>query len=785
MFRLCTQNREKMKFREYINNNYKSFCTGCGACVQKCNKKALSLQEDALGYYVAHFDNTLCCDCNLCEGVCPSLYGSKIDDRKEEPALYALQMKNDIRKLSSSGGAFSGIAYLILARGGIVFGAAWCPDFSVKHIWVDNERDLEKLRSSKYVQSYIGDTYKECKAFLKQDKYVLFSGTPCQIAGLYAFLGKDYEKLYTIDLLCFHAPSHKYFQTYLRETCDVDKVNKVNFRDKSQGWCCTNLVIYHGSSQGGDSITVRNQKDVWERAFVSHLMMSEHCENCKYATHKRTGDITLGDLWEICSIDKNFDNLGTNSVLINSKKGEELFRLLNDEAVMVSKKELNTIRGNRIEKHPQSGRHKQSSRFEELFLKNGYSRSALTCLDDKHDVCVLGCWEVRNYGSHLTYFALYHFLKSMGKSVVLVGCPANAGYKTKGLPEYFKEIPYKNWEMQSQYADKIDMRNANSLADTFIVGSDQLWFPALYKYFGSFAYLDFIHANKRKIAYATSFGTSDWNGTLLEQSKISYLLSRFSDVSVRESSGIDICSNQFGITAQWNLDPVFLCDKKEYDNLARKSSIDTSEEYLLAYILDCTNEKADVMLEIGEKLGVKVVIITDPNIEHDLSEEYPVVHNIYVEDWIKLIRDSKYVATDSFHGMCVSIIFRKNFVALRNTRRGSARFDDYGNILHINDRIVKGTWDAADIVKRYANLDFTLMNNVLETEVPISKKWLESAIERPLHQTTLSDYDMCSILKDEQIVLQRKQCEDRKFKNKVKSAIKASAIYKVVKKIKK
>lgn len=774
---------KNMNFREYINQNYKSFCTGCGTCSQKCTHNAISLQEDEQGYYVAHFDSSKCVDCNLCEGVCPSLNGHYCEDRAKEPLLYAIQMKDEIRQLSSSGGFFSAIANIILKDNGIVFGAAWMPDFSVRHIWIDNEVDLSKLRSSKYVQSYIGNSFIECKKFLKSGRKVLFSGTPCQIAGLYAFLGSDYENLITIDVLCFHAPSHKYFQQYLYETSEVKHIYSLNMRDKSQGWCCTNLVIKSKDFHDKEHIDIRTDNDIWEKAFVSHLMMSQHCDNCKYATHQRVGDLTLGDFWEICGIDKSFDNLGTNSVLVNSKKGEKFFVLVKKNALKLAQKNLDDIKGNRINKKHTSSRHKQSRRFENLFVTNGFCKSASICLNDKHDVCVLGCWEVRNFGSHLTYFALFKYLKSLGKSVVFIGCPANAGYKTKGLPEYFKVIPYEEWEMHPQYMDKIEMRDANNLSDTFILGSDQLWFPNLNRYFGDFSYLDFIHSNKRKIAYATSFGTADWNGTDLERRKISYLLSRFSDVSVREKSGINICRDYFDRDAQWNLDPVFLCNVEEYDKLTEKSTIQIKEDYLLAYILDCTNEKADIMMSIGSRLGVKVIIVTDPNISHNLRKDYPILNNIYVEDWIKLIRDSKYVATDSFHGMCVSIVYRKNFVAFRNTKRGSARFDDYGNLFSINDRIIRTSWKVEEIVDCYESCDYSIINDVLAIEVPKSKTWIRNALEKPLIQNTLSDFDMMSILKDEETIDIRKKAEANRIRQRIKTIIKHSLIFKIIKKI--
>lgn len=770
-----------MLFRETINHEAEKFCTGCGACVQKCNKGALNLVQNNQGYYVAQFTEGNCINCNICENVCPILYPHSFAERNPEPDLYAVQMNNEIRSISSSGGVFSALASYIIDQGGIVFGAAWEEDLSVRHIYVDTINDLDKLRRSKYVQSYVGKSYQEVRRFLKEGKKVLFTGTPCQIAGLNAFLGKDDKNLLTVDVLCLYAPSQGYFKRYLEESFPTDNVVACNMRDKRFGWRCSVLSL---SLSNGSNIIRRDYEDLWEQAFLERLMKSEHCASCKFPCHQRQADLTIGDFWEICDIDKRFDNLGTNSVLINSPKGRLYFDNIKGKAKICKKKPLRKLRGNRIEAHDYANPHEQAQRFREKYPQSGFLNSVEQCLTPHYDICLMGCWEVRNFGSHLTYYALYHILKSHGFDVVLVGCPGDASYKTTGRPEYFMDIPYQKWEMQPQYATKRDMREANKLADTFIVGSDQLWDVTLYDYFGRFAFLDFIHDNKKKIAYATSFGKPYWKGSYNKQQEYSAYLKRFDHISVRETSGIDICKKTFGVDAVWNLDPVFLCDKSLYNALANKSHVDTSGDYLAAYILDCTNEKAGILQTMAERLGCKLRILVDPNIKSDLKSCYDKERDFSVEDWLKWIRDSKYVITDSFHGMCVSIKFEKQFIAVVNERRGSARFHDYGHKLRIENRLISSFSDILISAPFDSQINYSELNSIISAESKKSVNWLIDAIKLEKSTKGISDFDISSMRMEEELDRYLKQSIKRPFAERIKFQLKRTFLFRVLVKIK-
>ena len=214
----------------------KSNCCGCTACANKCPRNAIKMVEDDKGFLYPYIDRKKCINCGLCDKVCPI-----INKRKTEnyPKAYAAINKDEkIRLNSSSGGIFSALANYILEEQGIIFGAAFSDDFLVKHIMIDNKDDLYKLRTSKYLQSSLGDIYKEVEKKLNEGKKVLFTGTSCQINGLYGYLNKIYENLYTQDIICHGVPSPKVWKNYLkyRQEKDLESPTKINFREKTIGW---------------------------------------------------------------------------------------------------------------------------------------------------------------------------------------------------------------------------------------------------------------------------------------------------------------------------------------------------------------------------------------------------------------------------------------------------------------------------------------------------------------------------------------------------------------------
>lgn len=304
-------------------------CTACGACVQKCPKNCIILESDENGFLYPSINTEDCINCGLCEKVCP------IEDAllSKTPKVYACASK-DARVLAqaTSGGVFGALAALVLENGGVVYGCAYSGHLQAVHIRVDEKEALSALFGSKYVQSNTLSTYKECEEDLKNGKTVLYSGTPCQIAGLKKYLHEDYENLITVDLVCHGIPSQKYFDKFiaLLEKEEGAECTDYSFRSKANaGWSLAGMARFK-NEQG--KIFEKKQyyfSNYYYNYFLSCLSYRDSCYSCKYTTHNRVGDFTLGDFWGAEGQDLPFDvEKGCSLVLLNSPKADALFEKL-------------------------------------------------------------------------------------------------------------------------------------------------------------------------------------------------------------------------------------------------------------------------------------------------------------------------------------------------------------------------------------------------------------------------------------------------------------------------
>ena len=307
-----------------INIEDKSMCIGCTACKNICPQNAINMIEDEEGFEYPQINKQLCVEYGLCKKVCPI-----INIKTEEPDLpktYAVYNKNDkIRMQSSSGGVFTEIAKVILNNEGIVFGAIFDENFNVIHEEATNQKELEKLRGSKYVQSNLNDTFKRAKKYLESGKQVLFTGTPCQIEALYSYLRKDFENLYTQDLICHGVPSKNVWKKYLeyRKVQDKSSLKKVSFRNKEhKGWNQYQLFFQYVNHD----VYINHNEDLYMKVFLSDIALRPSCYECKFKKKHRRADITLADFWGIDNIIPQMnDEKGTGLVFINTLKGEKLF----------------------------------------------------------------------------------------------------------------------------------------------------------------------------------------------------------------------------------------------------------------------------------------------------------------------------------------------------------------------------------------------------------------------------------------------------------------------------
>lgn len=301
----------------------KEKCVGCKGCQQSCPKHCISMEIDKEGFWYPHVDEKKCINCGKCLKTCP--IENKDMHREIPQTVWAWRNKNyeDIMK-SASGGAADSAAKTILRMGGVVYGAAYDEKMSVNHIEVVIEKERNKLQSSKYVQSDQKDSYTRVKQRLAEGKAVLYTGTPCQIAGLYAFLGGDKLNLYTVDLICHGVPSPKFFERYLeyQNRRMGDRVISYNFRSKDKrGWGTQYLLKTKTKTK-----TKMLSLDRYGKHFLEGDCYRECCYKCDYANIKRVGDLTVGDFWGISKSHPTFNSSkGVSSVFVNTKKGQELF----------------------------------------------------------------------------------------------------------------------------------------------------------------------------------------------------------------------------------------------------------------------------------------------------------------------------------------------------------------------------------------------------------------------------------------------------------------------------
>jgi coenzyme F420-reducing hydrogenase beta subunit len=325
-------------------------CSSCGACANVCGRNAISMQLDVEGFYRPVIDSKKCVECGACERICPwskeVLNPNKSSNNPKTLAAFAKD--ESIRLQSSSGGIFSILAERILEHGGVVIGVAQITPTHFGYIVVENKEDLEKLRGSKYVQADVGLIYKNVRYFLKSGRSVLFSGTPCQVAALYAVLGNTASSadLFTVDIVCHGSPSVKVFEKYIKELEKEESaiVETSRFRDKRKGW---NGYMLQHCFKSGKSISEHHSQSKYMRLFLSRICQNLSCDDCHYRKLPRIADITLGDYWGVSKYHPEMDDdKGTSVVLLNTEHGLDLFNSISDKINQCESKVEFSIAGN-------------------------------------------------------------------------------------------------------------------------------------------------------------------------------------------------------------------------------------------------------------------------------------------------------------------------------------------------------------------------------------------------------------------------------------------------------
>ena len=714
-------------------------CAGCTACKSVCPFNAIEMNEDEEGFIFPFIDKDKCTNCGLCAKTCPEMSSAKY---KESLSCYAAAASDEIRKNSSSGGIFRVIAEKVLEENGYVCGAVFNHNAEVEHIIINKKEDLHKLQKSKYVQSNLKNCFIEIKELLENNKKVFFCGTPCQVAGLNNFLKKDYENLLTADLVCHGAPSPKALREVLKEQNKT--IKEVDFRNQNE-W----------SSSYNMRLTTDTNKEIiinyYLEAFLSDLINRKSCSSCKYATQKRVGDFTLSDFWGIKHYKKSLDDKkGTSCVLINNLKAEKFWGKIQDKLKFSEKVPAKiAYKANKNFKEPVP-----AHRYRELFLNNlgkkPFENLLKSCSKFSPDCAILNFWWTSNYGAILTAYALQQVLENMGITSQLVNY--QYGYKKKLFKNsLFESFANKYLNISEKISSKKDFDKLAKAVNTFLVGSDQVFNTYMTKNRLNEYLLGFPMTDAKRIAISASFGVEKLSLTNELRYRYKNYLKMFDYITVRETSGIDICKKEFDCNAEWLIDPVFIADKKIYENICKTAKLDCTGK-ILTYVLDENQKYKDKYKALSTKFNKEVFSITK--------------NNVNVQDWLNAIKTCDFMVTDSFHGMCFAIIFNKPFVCIVNKDRGAARFSSlldkleiqksclYENISDVNidmidfqttnyqtvnNNLAEIQRTAFDKVKSMMYNDKILSNEALAAQINILK---DKNFKKPIKDSKLIQYDI-------------------------------------------
>ncbi len=368
----------------------KQDCCGCAACVQRCPKRCISMKEDNEGFLYPVVDESICIDCGLCEKVCPIINRPEKLPVKE---VLAVKNRNEAERMaSSSGGVFIALAKKTIEKGGVVFGAVFDENWEVMHTYAETLDEVKPMMGSKYLQSRIGNSFRDAEKFLREGREVLFTGTPCQVTGLHNYLRKDYPNLLSVDFLCHGVPSPGVWRKYLDEEFQlsarraaagkntvlssslksVPVITGIEFRDKTlNGWKKFSFVV-RGSASKADKNSVLlsdiHYKNPYMKGFLADVYLRPSCYQCRCKNGVSHSDLTIADYWGINQLMPDFDDdKGVGLVLLNTEKGKAVFDHLNMEIRASSLGDAMRFNGGfkeEVKVHP------KRSRFFKGFIQN-------------------------------------------------------------------------------------------------------------------------------------------------------------------------------------------------------------------------------------------------------------------------------------------------------------------------------------------------------------------------------------------------------------------------------
>lgn len=731
-------------------------CCGCSACQAICPQKAISMKEDKKGFLYPVIQKEFCIQCGRCRAVCP------INEPKEGaviPETYlAIKHKSKlVREKSRSGGAFYAMARNVIRKNGVVYGATYDENLSVKHIRVDIESELSRLQGSKYVQSDLQDSFELVKNDLHKGRQVLFSGTPCQGEGLFRYLSKkgiNTSKLYLLDLVCHGVASPKIYREYLNDVesryqCDLIDFN---FRDKSIGWraCQESMSCFE------ENETRKHFSSDFATLFCHDLISREICYQCPYSCYEHIADITIGDFWGIEKVIPEIDdNKGISLVMTRTEKGRELLRSSQRELKIWTVQKKDTEQPSLVRSATKGEGYTD---FWDQFLRYGIEpfvqktkEDALNGTNQKeiHSVGILTFHRAHNYGAMLQAWALMKVLQNSGYDVRLID------YRCNSVEKLYRFIPWQviprfgNFNRGKahliasikEYGSSVKsilpviliwwkrrhnfntfLRNQLKVkgfgkkviqgipCDAIICGSDQIWATQDAPYYAAF------NTKARKIAYAPSIG----NGTFPPEQHptICKWIQDFDFLSVREKYFAEYLQAVFGVPEpQIVLDPTLLLTENEYLRIIDRQI--AKKPFIFVYAVLENDLMVEVAQRVADQIGCDLIILHG-FLRMDVPQEQDAEAG--PEKFLWYVKNAVTVFTNSFHGVAFSLLFHTPFYCVYREGENS-RIDNLIDIAGVKNRHI---YNMAPFIEE--SIDWNMVDSRLEKKRKESMEFLHGAL---------------------------------------------------------
>lgn len=715
--------------KRYLGIIEEKLCVGCGACYNKCPVGALEMLPNEEGFLTPVVDEEKCINCGMCKKVCPSI-NTQYNNRKDAKC-YAAGASDEIRLGSSSGGIFTLLAEYVINKGGYVCGVAFDEkNWSVNHIIVSDMENLQKLRKSKYVQSNTGKTYSEIKKLLEDDKFVLFSGTPCQVAGLYGFLGKDYDNLLTADLVCHGVPSEKTFKEFLSQIASDEEITSVSFREKEvYNWATSTTIKFKNK----ETYRKRYTECDYFRGFQYNLFLKEHCTSCKFSKLPRQADISLGDFWGYRRFDKKLsDKKGIGIVVTNNDKGEFYFKeifgnlkFLKEVSLKKAIKKSNPNIDGSFKVHP--------NRKKYFVLKKDmdFKKALHYAMGDTYDICLLPSYRDASVGSRLSLNALLNTLQNYKLQTLVVSNDSTIEYEAN-------KYNYQVYNVETA-EDKLLL---NDKSDKFLflgeIHNNDFNEDLLLQ--------KFIFDNKLKLSYGLSFFDYNFSTDSFKKNKIMALLSRQDKLSNRETYGFDIL-NDCNLSSTKVLDSIFLLDKEQYDLIATQT--EQQSEYVF---MDCSRdiEEKDIFVkQVFENKDIK-----------------KLKNNVSLEDYVSMVKNSEFVITDSYYTICLAIILNKQFIVIESEPDYISPIESLLNEFNLKDRLLYSRFEYNNQLEQ--KIEYGSINEELAHKRQQSLDFIKECINleiRPKQYSQNDYYIIEELEKESKLELQKKLLPKKNISN--------------------